>query len=239
MDDYCSLTAGQAAMYKAVIDREMKAIETSSGIERRGKVLQLITELKQVCNHPAQYAKRGGHEPEKSGKAMMLMELLDTIHENGEKTLIFTQYTQMGLLLAQMIKDRFKVEPLFLHGGTARKKRDDYVKSFQTDRQIKVFLLSLKAGGTGLNLTAASNVIHYDLWWNPAVELQATDRAYRIGQNKNVMVHRLISKGTLEEKIDKMIKSKKALADMAVATGEKWIGELSNKDLKDILKLAV
>jgi SNF2 family DNA or RNA helicase len=141
-------------------------------------------------------------------------------------------------MVEQMIKDRYEAGPLFLHGGITRKKRDEYVKTFQTDRQVKVFLLSLKAGGTGLNLTAASNVIHYDLWWNPAVESQATDRAYRIGQDKNVMVHRLISKGTMEEKIDKMIKSKKNLADMAVASGEKWIGELSDRELKHMLKLA-
>jgi SNF2 family DNA or RNA helicase len=165
------------------------------------------------------------------------MELMETIHENGEKTLIFTQYTEMGGLLSGMFKDRYNTEPLFLHGGTPRKKRDEYVERFQNEKRDKIFLLSLKAGGTGLNLTAASNVIHYDLWWNPAVEAQATDRAYRIGQDKNVMVYRLISKGTLEEKIDKMIKSKKKLADMAMATGEKWIGELSNNELRDILKL--
>jgi uncharacterized Zn finger protein/superfamily II DNA or RNA helicase len=237
IDDYCSLTKEQAALYQAAIDREMNIIEDSEGIERRGRVLKLITELKQICNHPSQYAKRGGHEPEKSGKAAVLMELMETIHENGEKTLIFTQYTEMGGLLSGMFKDRYNTEPLFLHGGTPRKKRDEYVERFQNEKRDKIFLLSLKAGGTGLNLTAASNVIHYDLWWNPAVEAQATDRAYRIGQDKNVMVYRLISKGTLEEKIDKMIKSKKKLADMAMATGEKWIGELSNNELRDILKL--
>jgi SNF2 family DNA or RNA helicase len=164
----------------------------------------------------------------------MLIDLLGQIHDNGEKTLIFTQYKEMGDILVKMVEKQFGSAPLFLHGGTTRPQRDALVEEFQNRRKHWIFILSLKAGGTGLNLTEASHVIHHDLWWNPAVEAQATDRAYRIGQTKNVMVNRLLIKGTFEEKIDDMLKSKKNLANLTVASGEKWIGELSNEELKEV-----
>lgn len=234
---YCSLGKEQAALYQNVLDSAMEEIEQVEGIHRRGLVLKMITALKQICNHPENYTKKGKADPSLSGKSQLLMELLEQIHDAGEKTLIFTQYKEMGDILVRMIADRFGASPLFLHGGTQRKQRDTLVEEFQEHRNRWIFILSLKAGGTGLNLTAASHVIHHDLWWNPAVEAQATDRAYRIGQTKHVMVNRLLTQGTFEEKIDDMLKSKKALANLTVASGEKWIGELSNKELKEVFRL--
>ena len=234
---YCSLSKEQAAMYQNVVSSALEDIEQLDGIQRRGMVLKMITALKQICNHPDNYLKKGAADPNQSGKSLMLFDLLGQIHDAGEKTLIFTQYKEMGDILVKMIEKQFGLVPLFLHGGTTRTKRDAFVEEFQSRRNKWVFILSLKAGGTGLNLTAASHVVHHDLWWNPAVEAQATDRAYRIGQTKNVMVNRLLTKGTFEEKIDDMLKSKKALANLTVASGEKWIGELSNEELKEIFEL--
>ena len=236
-DQYCQLTPEQTAVYQNVIETTMKTVEQSEGINRKGQVLKLITALKQVCNHPRQFLKKGSADPALSGKCAVLFGLLKQILDNGEKVLIFTQYQEMGKLLAKMIEEEFKVIAPFLHGGVSRKKRDEMVENFQNNRTTRIFLLSLKAGGTGLNLTAASNVVHYDLWWNPAVEAQATDRAYRIGQNQNVMVHRFITKGTFEEKINQMLINKRELANMAVTTGEKWIGDLSNKELNAMVRL--
>ncbi len=237
-NQYCSLTKEQAAIYQNVVNYIMKRIESSEGITRKGLVLKLITALKQICNHPYQFLKKGKLKVELSGKSMLLFNILENIYDNNEKTLIFTQYKVMGELLAQLIQEHFSTKPLFLHGGTSRKKRDQMVNDFQDQRNIKTFILSLKAGGTGLNLTAARNVIHYDLWWNPAVEAQATDRAYRIGQKENVMVYRLLTKGTFEEKIEEMLKIKKELVKLTVSTGEKWIGELSNSELKNLVNLS-
>ena len=168
----------------------------------------------------------------------LLFTKLESIVESNEKVLIFTQFTEMGKLIQHFIKERFGDEPLFYHGGCSLKQRKEMVEQFQTNRADKVFVLSLKAAGTGLNLTAANHVIHYDLWWNPAVEAQATDRAYRIGQKNNVMVHRFITKGTFEERINEMIQNKRHLANMTVATGESWIGNLSNTELKNIFELS-
>ncbi|BDD11900.1 helicase (plasmid) [Fulvitalea axinellae] len=238
-DRYCNLTKEQAGVYQNVIDRNLKAIdEAEEGIQRKGMVLKMLTVLKQVCNHPAQFLKKGAEKPELSGKTKILFEVLDQCHETGEKVLIFTQYKEMGEMIANWTLERYGHPALFLHGGTSRNKRDEMVERFQNDPMRKVFVLSIKAGGTGLNLTAASHVIHYDLWWNPAVEAQATDRAYRIGQKNNVLVHRLICEGTFEEKIDEMIKSKKELADMAVTQGEKWIGDLDTDSLGELVSLA-
>lgn len=234
---YCSLTPEQAAIYESLVQSVMEQIETSEGIERKGLVLKMMTALKQICNHPVHYLKKGEARPDQSGKAQLMLSLLDNVLVNGEKTLIFTQYKEMGDLLTQIIHQQTGVIPLFLHGGLSRKKRDEMVDDFQQKPYQKIFILSLKAGGTGLNLTAATNVIHYDLWWNPAVEAQATDRAYRIGQKSNVMVYRPLCKGTFEERIDEMLKSKKALADLTVDTGEAWIGELSNEDLHNLVRL--
>ncbi|UCE04782.1 MAG: DEAD/DEAH box helicase, partial [bacterium] len=236
-NQYCSLTKEQAALYQNVVNNIMNEIENEEGIARKGLVLKLMTALKQICNHPVHFLKKGKLEAELSGKSTLLFNILENIYENNEKTLIFTQYKEMGNLLVQLIEQKFGTTPLFLHGGTVRKNRDKMVDDFQQRKHIKTFILSLKAGGTGLNLTAAKNVIHYDLWWNPAVEAQATDRTYRIGQTERVMVYRLLTKGTFEEKIEEMLKDKKELADLTVSVGEKWIGELSNRELKDLVTL--
>lgn len=237
-NQYSTLTKQQAALYESTVKSAMKTIESSDGIERKGMVLKMMIALKQIGNHPYQYLKSGSKEPELSGKLSVLFQLLHTILENNEKTLIFTQYKEMGDLLQTLIRNEFKTEPLFLHGSLTRKQREQFVEDFQTKLHRKIFILSLKAGGTGLNLTQAQNVIHFDLWWNPAVETQATDRAYRIGQKNKVIVHRLINRGTLEERIDEMIKDKKELADLTVSSGEKWLGELNNKELKELVKLS-
>ncbi len=243
-DYFTSLVKEQAAIYQNVLNNLMEQIENTDAtaregnMQRRGLVLSLIMALKQICNHPSQFLKKEDSSPELSGKAGMLLSLLENIIENNEKLLIFTQFREMGELLRRMIKSRFDMESMFLHGGTSRKNRDEMVEQFQNNQQSKIFILSIKAGGTGLNLTAAAHVIHYDLWWNPAVESQATDRAYRIGQTKNVMVYRLITKGTFEEKIAAMLENKKELANLTVSSGEKWVGDLSAAELKQMFKLS-
>lgn len=236
-NQFCSLTTEQAALYESVVQESIRAIEEKDGIARRGLVLKLMTALKQIGNHPHQYLKRGADAPALSGKATLLLNLLENIYASHEKVLIFTQYKEMGVLLSQFIQQAFGSPPLFLHGGTSRPERDRMVEQFQRNRSDHTFILSLKAGGTGLNLTQANHVIHYDLWWNPAVEAQATDRAFRIGQTKNVLVYRLMNQGTLEEKIDAMIRSKRELADLSVKTGETWLGDLSDAELKELVSL--
>ena len=236
-NQFCALTTEQAALYESVVQESLRAIEEKDGIARRGLVLKLMTALKQIGNHPYQYLKRGSEIPSLSGKATSLLNLLENIYASHEKVLIFTQYREMGELLAQFIQQSFGMQPLFLHGGTSRPERDRMVEQFQKNRSDHTFILSLKAGGTGLNLTQANHVIHYDLWWNPAVESQATDRAFRIGQTKNVLVYRLMNQGTLEEKIDAMIRSKRELADLSVKTGETWLGDLSDAELKELVTL--
>ncbi len=239
---FAALTKEQAAIYTNVVKEMMPSIEETgddqdSRIKRQGMVFKLMIALKQICNHPNQYLKKEDYHPELSGKTLLLMQLLENIYETGEKTLIFTQFKEMGMMLEKIINERFDTPVMFLHGGTSRKKRDEMVQNFQQKNHLKTFILSIKAAGTGLNLTSASNVIHYDLWWNPAVENQATDRAYRIGQEKNVMVYRLITRDTFEEKINDMIQTKKELADLTVNAGEKWIGELSNRELKELVEI--
>jgi uncharacterized Zn finger protein len=240
MDCYSALAKEQATLYEATLEKAMKDIEemelsdSKAMFVRQGLVLQMIMALKQICNHPTQFLKNNILDASLSGKMDLLFDKLDSIIESGEKVLIFTQYTEMGKLLKYFINERYKEEPLFYHGGCSLKQRKEMVDGFQNNRADKVFVLSLKAAGTGLNLTAANHVIHFDLWWNPAVEAQATDRAYRIGQKSNVMVHRFITKNTFEEKINDMIQSKKALAEMTVSTGENWIGNLSNTELREL-----
>ena len=204
---------------------------------RIGIIFKLINALKQICNPPSKYLKDNQAAPEQSGKLQTLIELLTNIDEQSEKTLIFTQYTQMGKLLTDVLTNQFKNTVPFLHGGLSVKKRDALVDSFQNDTQMKTLIISLKAGGTGLNLTAANHIIHYDLWWNPAVEAQATDRAYRIGQNKNVMVYRLLTENIFEEKINDMLTLKKDLADLTVASGEQWLTEFSDDQLKELVSM--
>uniref|UniRef100_E6PN57 Helicase, SNF2 family protein n=1 Tax=mine drainage metagenome TaxID=410659 RepID=E6PN57_9ZZZZ len=237
-DQYCALSKTQAALYASVVKEGLRVIAGESDtFKRQGLVLQMILALKQICNHPAQYLKQGSTDSSLSGKAERFLELVDAIHASHEKVLVFTQFREMGAILRQWLKDLHGREPLYLHGGVARARRDTLVERFQNDCTERVFLLSLKAGGTGLNLTAASNVIHFDLWWNPAVETQATDRAYRIGQQRNVQVHRLITRATFEERINAMIQSKRELADLTVGTGERWIGQLGNAELKELFTL--
>ncbi len=237
-DQYCQLTVQQVALYQSLVEKTMKTIEQSeTPIERAGLVFKLMTGIKQICNHPAHYVKQGVAKVDDSGKTMLLLELLQTIEQSQQKVIIFTQYTQMGELLVSLLNEKLGYTPLFFHGSLSRNVRDELVNRFQEIPQERVMILSLKAGGTGLNLTAANHVIHYDLWWNPAVEAQATDRAYRIGQQHNVNVYRLITTGTYEEKINAMIQAKKELADLTVVAGEKWLGELSNRELRDLFRL--
>jgi uncharacterized Zn finger protein/ERCC4-related helicase len=229
----------QAELYQKIVKDSLAELQLykQAPKKRKGLLLKLMGSLKQICNHPYQYLQSGGSGPVYSGKSQLLLDLLTRIERQQEKVLVFTQYRKMGRLMKGWIKERFGKEPLYLHGGCTRAERDSMVQAFQQDKQERVFLLSLKAAGTGLNLTAANHVIHYDLWWNPAVEAQATDRAYRIGQQKNVQVYRFITQGTLEEKIDAMIQSKKALANQTVTLGEQWLGDLSPQELEELLQL--
>ena len=236
-DIYCNLTKEQVALYKETLDSSMAEVEANEGIKRRGLVLKLINSLKQICNHPSQFTKSTSQDITESGKTEVLMYTLENILQANEKVLIFTQYVKMGEIIKKLVEDKFGEEVLFLHGSLSRSKRDELIKKFQNNPQNRIFIISLKAGGTGLNLTAAQNVIHYDLWWNPAVENQATDRAYRIGQKENVMVYRFITKGTFEEKINEMIHDKEELAQLTVGNGETFITEMNTKDLKNMLKL--
>jgi hypothetical protein len=234
---HCALTVEQATLYQAVVDDLVDRAASTEGIERQGIVLAGIIKLKQVCNHPAHFLKDGSKLAGRSGKLTRLEELLDELLAAGDKALCFTQFTEWGELLADHLARRYAVDVPWLHGGLRRAKRDELVASFQDPDGPPIFLVSLKAGGTGLNLTAASHVIHFDRWWNPAVEDQATDRAYRIGQRRNVMVHKLVSAGTVEERIDELIGEKRSLAQKVVGTGEGWITELSTDDQRDVLTL--
>ncbi len=238
MKEYCTLTKEQASLYKAVVDDMQEKIEQAEGINRRGLVLATLTKLKQVCNHPAQFAGDNSSVDRRSGKLQRLSEMLIETRELGDRTLIFTQFAEMGGMLQSCFQEQFGEEVFFLHGGVPRKKRDDMVERFQNDEHAPhIFILSLKAGGTGLTLTRANQVIHYDRWWNPAVENQATDRAFRIGQKKNVQVRKFIVPGTLEERIDAMIENKTGIANQVVGTGEQWLSELSNEDFRQLIEL--
>jgi SNF2 family DNA or RNA helicase/uncharacterized Zn finger protein len=241
-DTFAFLTKEQAALYEKVVQEGLELIEnqkkddSNAAFKRQGLILQMILSLKQICNHPANWLKSGINDVSLSGKSDLLMSLISSIIDSGDKVIIFTQFKEMGDILCEQIHHTFGFTPLWLHGGVNMMQRKTMVEDFQNLPNKKVMVLSLKAGGTGLNLTAANHVIHYDLWWNPAVENQATDRAFRIGQKKNVMVHRFITKNTFEEKINDLINSKKDLADIAVTTGERWIGELSDRDIKQLFK---
>ncbi len=242
--EFCHLTREQASLYESCVTRMLKDVDSAEGMHRRGLVLSSLIKLKQICNHPAQALKDFDPEageppdPSRSGKCVRIIEMLDEILASDEKALIFTQYRQMGHLLSLMLRHEFDREVLFLHGGTAQGQRVTMIDEFQESGMSRpIMILSLKAGGVGLNLTAASHVFHFDRWWNPAVENQATDRAYRIGQDKTVHVHKFVVRGTLEERIDEMIESKTALAQSIVGAGERWLTELSTDDLRSILTL--
>ena len=237
LNEYCYLSKPQAILYEKTLNEMMSKISEFSGINRRGNIFKLITALKQICNHPYQFLKSGDMSREISGKMDKCISTLENILDAGEKSLIFTQYKEMGDILCKVVAEECNTEPLFFHGSLTVPQREKLINQFQNDDDTKIMILSLKAGGTGLNLTSATNVIHYDLWWNPAVEDQATDRTYRIGQDKNVMVHRMITLGTFEEKIDEMLKAKKELADLAIYEGEKIITELSDEEIYEIFTL--
>ena len=234
-DLFVPLTAEQVTLYEAMVRETMELIATRRGIERAGLVFKLLTALKQICNHPAQYLKQPGPLAGRSGKLAAFDELTDVILAGGESMLVFTQYTQMATLLQQHLDSR-GIRSLFLHGGVPVARREEMVTKFQAG-QAPVFLLSLKAGGTGLTLTRATHVLHYDRWWNPAVEDQATDRAYRIGQDHPVQVHRLIAEGTLEDRIAALLETKRELAEAVIGSGEGWISELSDAELADLVSL--
>jgi SNF2 family DNA or RNA helicase len=231
------LTREQASLYRTVVDDMMEKIEDSQGIQRRGNVLAAMAKLKQVCNHPAQLLHDGSPIGKRSGKVARLEEILAEILAEGDKVLCFTQFTEFGAMLVPHLSARFDQEVLYLHGGTPKKRRDEMVERFQSADGPSVFLLSLKAGGTGLTLTAANHVVHLDRWWNPAVENQATDRAFRIGQHRNVQVRKFCCPGTVEERIDTLIESKKALSDMVISDGEGWLGDLSTGELREVFAL--
>ncbi len=241
MKVYCTLTREQASLYAAVVadlERCLSEPDEGDGIGRRGQILAALSKLKQVCNHPAQFLGDGSPLPGRSGKVERLVEMVQEAVAAGDRLLVFTQFAQMGALLQQHLHSVLGQEVLFLHGAVARGKRERMVESFQQgEGGPPVFLLSLKAGGTGLNLTAANRVIHFDRWWNPAVEDQATDRAFRIGQRRDVQVHKFVCAGTLEERIDAMIDGKRELAERVVGTGEAWLTELSLAELRDVLAL--
>jgi SNF2 family DNA or RNA helicase len=235
---YCRLTTEQASLYRSVVDDMMDKIENSEGIKRRGNVLAAMAKLKQVCNHPALLLHDRSAVGSRSGKVIRLEEILEEILAEGDKALCFTQFTEFAEMLLPHLSVRFGTDIAYLHGGTPKKRRDEMVSRFQSEGGPPLFLLSLKAGGTGLNLTAANHVIHLDRWWNPAVENQATDRAFRIGQRRNVQVRKFICTGTLEEKIDEMIEEKRALADLVISDGEGWLTELSTRDLRTVFALS-
>jgi SNF2 family DNA or RNA helicase len=265
MTVFCGLTAEQAAMYQSLVDQSLVDIESAEGIQRHGKILALLVKLKQVCNHP-ELLKLTGEETEegegkrqraegrgqkgdkdildvsafqnRSGKLQRLAEMLEELLSEGDRALIFTQFAEWGKSLQAYLERHFSREVLFLYGGSSKKQREEMVDRFQNDPQgPRVFILSLKAGGVGLNLTRANHVFHFDRWWNPAVENQATDRVFRIGQTRNVQVHKFVCTGTLEERIHDLIESKKALSEQVVGTGENWLTELDTEQLRNLLLL--
>ncbi len=239
MEVLCNLTAEQASLYQAVVEDMMEKIKNSEGIERRGLVLATMTKLKQVCNHPAQLLRDGTRLAGRSGKLARLEEILEEVLATGERALLFTQYAEFGGMLRAHLGARFGREVAYLHGGVPKAERDAMVTRFQDGGPTSppLFVLSLKAGGTGLTLTAANHVIHVDRWWNPAVEDQATDRAFRIGQTRNVQVRKFVCAGTVEEKISAMIRDKRGLAAKIVGSSEQWITEMSTTELRELFAL--
>jgi superfamily II DNA or RNA helicase len=234
----CTLTREQATLYAAVLRDFDATLAQDESIERRGKILGALSKLKQICNHPAQFAADNSPLAGRSGKLARLEEMLEEVFDAGEAALIFTQFAEMGHLLRRRLEARFGREVAFLHGGVAKKTRDTIVERFGERRGADAFILSLKAGGSGLNLTRANHVFHFDRWWNPAVENQATDRAFRIGQTKNVQVHKFVCGGTLEEKIAVLIERKAAISEQVIGSGEGWLTELSSSQLRDLVALA-
>jgi len=241
MTVFCGLTAEQAALYQKLVDQSLVDIESAEGIQRHGLILALLVRLKQVCNHPGLLKKGEPIDADlqvHSGKLQRLEEMLEEVLAEGDRCLIFTQFAEWGKLLQAHLHQRFNREVLYLYGSTSKKQREEMVDRFQNDPQApRIFILSLKAGGVGLNLTRANHVFHFDRWWNPAVENQATDRVFRIGQTRNVQVHKFVCTGTLEERIHELIESKKALSEQVVGAGESWLTELGTDQLRNLLLL--
>jgi superfamily II DNA or RNA helicase len=235
---YCPLTREQAALYQNVVDKGLEDLEViGAGPGRHGRILSMLTAIKQICNHPAQYLRDGVIAPRRSGKLVRFLQLVDEVTENGGSALVFTQFKEMGYILESVLSDHLRQKVPFLHGGLSRQVRDDMVAEFQSGRGSPIFIISLRAGGTGLNLTRANHVFHYDRWWNPAVEDQASDRAFRIGQTRNVTIHQLISQDTLEEKTHVLLEQKRILADRVVGEGETWLSELDDDTLRSLIVL--
>ena len=239
MKVFCNLTREQAGLYEAVVRNMLGQIDRAGGIQRRGLILTALVKLKQVCNHPAHFLSDGSSLPQRSGKCERLTEMLEEVLAEGDCALIFTQFRVMGELLLRHLRETLGRDVLFLHGGTTRKNRDAIVERFQCgDGDTPILILSLRAGGYGLNLTAANHVFHFDRWWNPAVEDQATDRAHRIGQDKHVQVHKFVCIGTLEERIDSLLEQKRGLVDNIVGKGEEWLTGLSTEKLREVFALS-
>ena len=246
MNVFCGLSAEQAELYQQLVDNSLEEIEDSDGIKRRGLILTLLLRLKQLCNHPELLDKNNNKKAivktedfsDRSGKLLRLEEMLEEIVDEGDRSLIFTQFSEWGKMLKPYLSEKLKSEVMFLYGATPREARQEMVDRFQNEPNgPKIFILSLKAGGTGLNLTRANHVFHVDRWWNPAVENQATDRAFRIGQKRNVQVHKFVCTGTLEERINDIIESKKELAEQTVNAGEQWLTDLDTGSLRNLLLL--
>jgi len=238
MKKYAEMTKKQVVLYSTLVKEIELALENLEGIERKGLVLASLIKFKQICNHPDQYLGQNVFNHTDSGKFKLLTEICETIRDKRERVLIFTQFREMCDPLAVLLNSLFGKKGLVLHGGTPIKKRAELVAAFNGEEYVPYMVLSLKAGGVGLNLTSANHVVHFDRWWNPAVENQATDRAFRIGQRKNVLVHKFISTGTVEEKIDRMIENKIKLSnDLIAGSGENWITEMSNEDLLNLFAL--
>ena len=235
---YCALTREQASLYAAVLKDMEDGIESVDRSARSGMVLGALAKLKQVCNHPAHFLGDNSSIYGRSGKMARLMDILDEIFQTDEKVLIFTQFVEMGHIIRRHVQETFGQEVLFLHGGVSRSRQTQMIDRFESEKEPRAFILSLMAGGTGINLPAANHVVHFDRWWNPAVEDQATSRAYRIGQVRNVQVHKFICAGTMEEKIDEMIEFKSEIAENIVGSGDSWLTELSNADLVQTLSLS-
>ena len=235
--DYVGLSKKQVVLYRDQVKKLEDIITNATGIARKGHILSTITKLKQICNHPDQFLGLSAYSPKESGKFELLQEICETIYEKRERVLVFTQYKEITEYLAEFLSEIFQRNGLILHGGTPVAKRTEMVELFNSVKYVPFMVLSVKAAGVGLNLTAANHVIHFDRWWNPAVENQATDRAYRIGQEKNVMVHKFVSKGTIEERIDEIIKQKITLADSIIGSGEQWITEFSNEEIISMMRL--
>jgi SNF2 family DNA or RNA helicase len=243
---FVSLTAEQAVLYEQQLEKLLNGIDRLSAMERRGQILAVLTKLKQICDHPSLFEGENSKPTDewikRSNKLARLLEMIDEARAENQRCIIFTQYVRMGRMIAAALENRFGKKVSFLHGGVAKEERDRLVAAFQAEaiegeESSDIFILSLKAGGTGLNLTAATHVFHFDRWWNPAVENQATDRAYRIGQTKQVQVHKFVSLGTLEERIHEMIARKQALSENIVGAGESWITEMSTDEIKDLFRL--